>query len=215
MTTSSPAVGPVPKPAPPTEPGVTHRRTGGATRAARRAEFDDLVVRAYPVLVAEAVMLTDDRGRSERLVRRALASLWRDWGSSREQDDPLAATRTWLHEQGLRRPGGRGRWWRRRATGAGRAGVDTLTALRAMPQVQRRAIVLHHGSGRSPEQIAALEGVSPRSVRMRLAHGAHGLAHHHPATPTIPITIGWADLEGADPDRAGLDRPDVPEDDRE
>lgn len=202
MTASSPAVGPVPQPAPPTEPVAPPRRTGRATRAERRAEFDDLVVRAYPVLVAECVMLTDDRGRSERLVRRALASLWRGWGTAREHDDPLEATRTWLHQQGVRRAGVSR--WRRRASGTGRAGADTLTALRAMPQVQRRAVVLHHGSGRSLEQIAALEGVSARSVRMRLTHGAHGLAHHHPATPTIPITIGWADLDQAE----------SPEDDR-
>ena len=77
---------------------------------------------------------------------------------------------------------------------------EPLVALRAVPRVQRRALVLHHGAGRSLERIAAVEGTSAQGVRLRLAHGAHALAHHHPATPTIPITIGWADLQSLDPE---------------
>lgn len=196
MTASSPMTVPFePSAEPAVEPSAEPARPRKRDRAARalyREEFDALVRRDYAVLVAEAVLLTDDRRRAVRLVRRALAALWRDWARVREQA-PSELVRERLHQDTAK--AGRGGWWRRRPAAGTRPGADTLVALRAMPRVQRRALVLRHGAGRSLERIAAVEGASAHSVRLRLAHGAHALAHHHPATPTIPITISWAELQ--------------------
>jgi RNA polymerase sigma-70 factor, ECF subfamily len=186
----------------PTTPPVRSRRPGRAERAAWRAEFDALVAREHPRLVAECAMLVDDEGRAARLVRKGLERVWRDWQHAREEADPGELVRAWVHQHTAARPGSaRGRWWRRRATAGERGAADTLTALRAMPQVQRRALVLRHGTGRTLEQIAEVEGTSGQAVRMRLAHAAHAMAHHHPATPTIPISVAWPDL----PDASGED----------
>lgn len=61
---------------------------------------------------------------------------------------------------------------------AGEPGVlPGMTALRALPSVQRRALVLCHAKGMTPGEIAAQDGVAIEVVTRRLAHGALAFAH--------------------------------------
>ena len=51
-----------------------------------------------------------------------------------------------------------------------------VSALRKIPEVQRRAIVLYHLADLSVEEIAAETGVPPGTVKARLARGRKALA---------------------------------------
>lgn len=151
---------------------------GLGTRAARRAQFDRFVAREYAGLWAEAAVLLDDRDDGERLLHRALAAARRDWQRRGTHADPADRVRdalvARLGQDGL--PPGDASWERPPALGA----------LRALPVVQRRALVLHHVLGRSVGRVAADTGASVPTVRRRLTHGAWALASRHPDAVTVP-----------------------------
>ena len=54
--------------------------------------------------------------------------------------------------------------------------VALVSALRKIPETQRRAIVLHHLAGLSVEEIAHETGVPTGTVKARLARGRRALA---------------------------------------
>ncbi|WP_345412843.1 hypothetical protein [Actinomycetospora chlora] len=81
-----------------------------------------------------------------------------------------------------------------------------LTALDALPAVQRRVLVMRHVRGMAVEEIAAADRVAAEVVARRLAHGELAFAHHlgAPRGPETPGAIAARELA------ALADLPDLP-----
>lgn len=151
-------------------------------RATRQAEFDRFYQAAYPRLFAQLHAILGDCAQAHAAAQEAFTRAWRRWSTVRALPDPTGwVRRVAMH---VRNP----RWQR---APAGRSGgepehVTTMNhppnlavfdALSQLPAVQRRALVLHHMAGLSPEQIADEESTSESTIHARLAHGRLALAH--------------------------------------
>lgn len=164
-----------------------------------RDEFSAFYASAYPELVAQLLAITGDAGLARAATATTLAKAWRSWPTLRQAADPLVRAR-WsavmvaAEHQSTAKP---------RATKSTRAVVDDggevtedavlLAALRLLPPVQRRALVLHYMGGVSVNQLAALSGSSAEHVELLLDDGFTALAD----------SLDWADEPAADPDADG------------
>lgn len=124
--------------------------------------------------------LTLDREAARDTAQEALARAWRDWpriGGSRPQ--------AWVRTVALNLV--RSDWRRGRAPGLTHrveppsvadspVDVDLVRALRALPERQREAIVLHHLGDLSVDDCADAMGVAPTSVKAHLQRGRARLA---------------------------------------
>ncbi len=54
--------------------------------------------------------------------------------------------------------------------------IDTLTALKGLPEIQRRALVLYYLGGFPVGDIARIEGAPEGTIKARLARGRQALA---------------------------------------
>lgn len=63
------------------------------------------------------------------------------------------------------------------------------SALATLPEGEREALVLHEMQGFSTEEIAAMQHVSPSTVRSRLTRGRRRLA-------AVYVRRGWMDMKG-------------------
>jgi RNA polymerase sigma-70 factor (ECF subfamily) len=164
-----------------------------------RDEFSAFYASAYPELVAQLLAITGDAGLARAATATTLAKAWRSWPTLRQAADPLVRAR-WsavmvaAEHQSTAKP---------RATKSTRAVVDDggevtedavlLAALRLLPPVQRRALVLHYMGGVSVNHLAALSGSSAEHVELLLDDGFTALAD----------SLDWADEPAADPDADG------------
>jgi RNA polymerase sigma-70 factor, ECF subfamily len=147
-------------------------------------EFDEFYLGSLRRVSGYVFALTGDRAETEDLVQEAYSRAWQRWDSAREYADPEAWVRTVAYRLRVSR-------WRRVTAGVRayrRHGVPPdvpelsvdyvaiITALRAIPFQQRRAVVLHYLVGLSIEEIASETGVAVGTVKSRLARGRGGLA---------------------------------------
>lgn len=146
----------------------------------------DLLGRSGDRLLGLAFQLSHDRATAEDLVQQALEQVYRRWRSHGVVDQPLAyARRAVLHEF-LRR---------RRLASASELVTDSLVeraaapqddviaerdsmwrALDTLPNRQRAALVLRYYEDLPDEQIAALLGCRPATVRSLVARGLAALS---------------------------------------
>jgi RNA polymerase sigma-70 factor, ECF subfamily len=127
--------------------------------------------------------MTGDLSEAEDAVQEAYIRAWRRWPRIRGYDDPEA----WVRVVAYRITVNSWQKARNRMT-AHRAGrhqempglspdlVALVSALRQIPEAQRRAIVLHHLAGLSVEEIARETGAPAGTVKARLARGRKALA---------------------------------------
>ena len=146
-------------------------------------DFDMFYAATSRRLVRQIFAMTGDLGEAEDAVQEAYIRAWRRWPRIRAYDDPEA----WLRVVAYRITVNSWRKARNRLTAhraglaAGTAGavpdlVALVSALRKIPEAQRRAIVLHDLAGLSVEEIAQETGAPTGTVKARLARGRRALA---------------------------------------
>ncbi|GAA0911140.1 SigE family RNA polymerase sigma factor [Virgisporangium aurantiacum] len=159
----------------------------------RDAEFTDYVTAKAAWLRRIAYLLSADWHRADDLVQTAITKLYINWHRAGRVEDVDGYARktlvnTFLAEQ--RSP------WRRRITLPGRtadragsgpdldAALDLRTALAALPERQRAAVVLRYYCDLSVEETAHCLGCAPGTVKSQTARALatlrRGLDHHVP-----------------------------------
>lgn len=147
------------------------------------AEFDELFGAHYSDVVAMAYALTTDLAEAQDLAQEAFCRAWQRWDTLVGYDDPLAWVRRVVANLATSR-------WRRLAVAARhlrreRLGtvpalnpdhVALVAALRTLPAVQRRAVVLHHLLDLPVAQVARELGAATGTVKSWLHRGRASLA---------------------------------------
>jgi RNA polymerase sigma-70 factor (ECF subfamily) len=133
--------------------------------------------------VACAYAVTGDLGAAEELAQEAYTRAWPRWSKLSTYDDPGA----WVRQVATREAISR---WRRLRTAAGflsrsrppddarppdESSVALVTALKQLPEAQRRALVLHHLAGFGVADIAEIEHCPEGTVKARLSRGRAAL----------------------------------------
>jgi len=147
----------------------------------RAAGLEELYAGAYRRLVVQVTALTGDLAEAEDVVQEAYARALARWSRLSRYDAP----EVWLRTVAFNLA--RSRWRRAKRAVALRGAARTaaapsvdrvalVTALRALPTVQREAIVLHHIGELSVAEIAAQLSVPEGTVKTRLARGRARLA---------------------------------------
>ncbi|MEU8081926.1 SigE family RNA polymerase sigma factor [Catellatospora citrea] len=150
-----------------------------------KQQFTEFVHARYQALVRHGAMLTGDRGHGEDLAQEALIKTYRAWRKLYPDGDPEAYTRKVMVRAAWR--AGR-RFWRREVpTGVlpdtpvrdDFAVRDTaelvLGALRALPAQQRVVLVLRYWVDLPEQDIAAMLGCSPGTVKSRASRAIAAL----------------------------------------
>lgn len=147
-------------------------------------QFDEFYTAAVGRISGYVYALTGERGETEDVVQEAFGRAWQHWHRVSEYGDPEAWVRTVAYRIQVSR-------WRRVAAGfkahrkhgvapnLPELSVDyvaIVTALRAIPATQRRAVVLHYLVGLSIEEIAQETGAAPGTVKSQLARARTRLA---------------------------------------
>jgi RNA polymerase sigma-70 factor (ECF subfamily) len=133
--------------------------------------------------VACAYAVTGEVGAAEEAAQEAYTRAWPRWSKLSTYDDPGAWVRQVATRQAIS-------GWRRRRTARAflvrsrppesqpppdETTVALVTALRQLPEAQRRALVLHHLAGFSVADIAKAERCPEGTVKARLSRGRAAL----------------------------------------
>lgn len=147
-------------------------------------EFDDFYDASFNRLVGQLYAMIGDRDEAQECVQEAFVRAW----SHRRKLDTTHAPEAWVRTTAYRLAVSR---WRR--TVLGRRDLDRalqhrshdadqspdhvalVTALRELPEAQRRAIVLHHMCDLPVAEVAAETGVPVGTVKARLSRGRAAL----------------------------------------
>ncbi len=145
----------------------------------------------WPRTVACAYAVTGDLGAAEEAAQEAYSRAWPRWSKLATYDDPGAWVRQVATRQAISR-------WRRgrtaqrflsrsrppeNAPAPDETTVALVTALRALPEPQRRALVLHHLAGFTVAEIAAQERCPEGTIKARLSRGRAALVPLLGSTP--------------------------------
>jgi RNA polymerase sigma-70 factor, ECF subfamily len=148
------------------------------------SDFDEFYVGTVRRVTLAVFAMLGDMAEAEDAVAEAYARAWTRWPSVSAMADPAAWVRTVAYRLKVSA-------WRsavRRVAAHGRVGappdvpgltpdhVALVAALRAIPEAQRRAVVLHHVVGLTVEEIAVEAGVPAGTVKARLSRGRAKLA---------------------------------------
>jgi len=148
------------------------------------AEFDAFYLGTCQRLVRQLFLLTGDLAEAEDVVAEAFERAWLRWDHVRE----LESAETWVRAVARRLAVSRWRRVRNAAAAWRRHGpvldappldeqhVALVTALAALPDRQRVAIVLHHLGDLPVEQVARETGASVAAAKQQLARGRAALA---------------------------------------
>ena len=150
---------------------------------ASAAEFDAFYQAHYSDLVAMSYALVGDLAEAQDLVQEALCRAWRRWDAVASYDKPVA----WVRRVATNLASSR---WRRlrvvrhhqrmeRAADVPELSPDhvaLVAALRELPDMQRRAIVLHYVVDLPLTEVATELGVPVGTVKSWLHRGRAALA---------------------------------------
>ncbi|WP_306214484.1 sigma-70 family RNA polymerase sigma factor [Actinoplanes sp. RD1] len=147
-------------------------------------EFEDFYRASSARVLGHLYVMTGNRAEAEDAVAEAYARAWQRWSSVSLADSPEAWVRrvaSRIAISGWRKAVTRLRAHHRDAAdlvldGLSPDHVALMTALRGIPAVQRRDIVLHHLAGLSVAEIAAETGTPSGTVKARLSRGRKALA---------------------------------------
>lgn len=162
-------------------------------------EFDDFYASSYARVVGQVHAMIGSRDEAEECVQEAFVRAWAHRRSLERGGHPEAWVRTTAYRLAVSR-------WRRvvkgrrpadRALGAAttalppsEAHVALVTALKQLPEAQRRALVLHHLADLPVHEVARETGVPEGTVKARLSRGRAALAAL--LADTAPDTMGGA-----------------------
>jgi RNA polymerase sigma-70 factor (ECF subfamily) len=146
-------------------------------------EFTAFYDATWARTVACAYAVTGDLGAAEEAAQEAYSRAWPRWSKLATYDDPGAWVRQVATRQAISR-------WRRgrtahrflsrsrppeHASAPDENTVALVTALRSLPEAQRRALVLHHLAGFTVAEIATQERCPTGTVKARLSRGRAAL----------------------------------------
>jgi RNA polymerase sigma-70 factor (ECF subfamily) len=146
--------------------------------------FDAFYTATNRRLLHQMYAMTSNLADAQDLTQEAYARAWQRWGAVSAYDDPEAWVRTVAWRLAASR-------WRKARNGvaamlrhgppehAPEPSIDNValvTALKEIPEAQRRAIVLHHLTGLSVTEVAHEVGAPEGTVKARLSRGRAALA---------------------------------------
>jgi RNA polymerase sigma-70 factor, ECF subfamily len=156
-------------------------------------DFDAFYHATNRRLLHQMYAMTGNLADAQECVQEAYARAWQKWKHVHDADDPAA----WVRTVAWRIAASRWRKARNGVRALARHGtpdhsqppspdhVALVRALREIPEVQRRAIVLHHLVGMSVDEVAHETGAPPGTVKARLSRGRAALAALLGDEPTI------------------------------
>lgn len=158
-----------------------------ATSAAQdglEADFDRFYAATAARLVGQVFLLTGDLQEAEDVTQEAFERAWLRWSSVRDCGSPEAWVRTVARRLAVsrwRRVRNASTAWRRAGSVADTPALsadhlELIEALRALPEKQRVAVVLHHLVDLPVDRVAAETGASVSAVKQRLVRGRAALA---------------------------------------
>jgi RNA polymerase sigma-70 factor (ECF subfamily) len=147
-------------------------------------DFDAFYTATSRSLISQLYALTGDWAEAADCMQEAYARAWQKWSTVAGLDSPAA----WVRTVGFRVA--RSRWRRAqhalslyRRTGlpdpVAAPSIDAValaTALRGLPETQRRALVLFHLADLSVAEVASEMGVPDGTVKSALSRGRAALA---------------------------------------
>jgi RNA polymerase sigma-70 factor, ECF subfamily len=152
---------------------------------AEQASFDELYAAHYASLTVQLYLYFGDRQAAQDVVQEAFCRAYARWRTVSRYDDPVAWVRRVAWNLALSR-------WRRTRTvlrylsrqrrvepqvpGPGPERVAVIAALAALPEHQRRAVVLHYIADLSVPEVAEREGVPEGTVKSWLHRARATLA---------------------------------------
>lgn len=160
------------------------------------AEFDDFYTSSFTRITGQLYAMIGDRDEAQECVQEAFVRAWAHRRRLDRAEHPEAWVRTtayrlavsrWRRRTLARRPADRAVSPAARTEAPDETRVALVTALRRLPEPQRRAIVLHHLCDLPVHAVAREVGVPEGTVKARLARGRTALAALlSPTDPTDP-----------------------------
>ncbi|MGN6089224.1 MAG: SigE family RNA polymerase sigma factor [Actinomycetales bacterium] len=153
-------------------------------RQQRAESFDAFYLASRTRLAHQMYAMTGNLHDAQECVQEAYARAWQRWDQVSTYDDPEA----WVRTVAWRVAASRWRKAKTRVATMARLGepeptpepsvdnVVLVSALKQLPEEQRRAIVLHHLAGLSVEDVAHETGAPTGTVKARLSRGRTALA---------------------------------------
>lgn len=146
-------------------------------------EFAQFYDATWPRTLACTYAMTGEIGVAEELAQEAYTRAWARWSQIARYDEPGAWVRqvaTRLAVSRWRRSRAARSWQQRHrhvieVDGPSETSALLVTALRQLPEAQRRAIVLHHLADFPVEEVARLEKCPSGTVKARLSRGRAAL----------------------------------------
>jgi RNA polymerase sigma-70 factor (ECF subfamily) len=148
-------------------------------------QFDDFYTSSFARITAQVYAMIGDRDEAQECVQEAFVRAWAHRRKLEHAEHPEAWVRTTAYRLAVSR-------WRRtklarrpvdRALGAAteraaptEAHVALVSALRQLPENQRRALVLHHIADLPVHEVAREVGAPEGTVKARLSRGRTALA---------------------------------------
>lgn len=148
--------------------------------------FDEFYAASFRRLVGQVYAMTGGLAESEDAVQEAYARAWQRWNKVRDYEAP----ESWIRTVAYRIAVSSGRKARNRLAAHRRSGSEAesevpglgpdhialMSALRRVPDEQRRALVLHYLVGLSVAEICDETSAPSGTVKARLARGRKALA---------------------------------------
>jgi RNA polymerase sigma-70 factor (sigma-E family) len=161
----------------------------------RDAQFTDYATARTPWLRKVAFLLCQDRHRADDLVQTSLTRLYVHWHRVSRLENVDGYVRTVLVNAYLAEQ--RTAWWKRVTLHRESvdtavfdfdvdAAVDLRDVLAALPPRQRAAIVLRYYCDMSVEQVAAVLGCAPGTVKSQTSRGLDTMRHALGSRPANP-----------------------------
>ena len=160
--------------------------------------FDEFYAASFRRMVGQVYAMTGSLAEAEDAVQEAYARAWQRWNKVREYNSPEAWIRTVAYRIVIsagRKAKNRLVAHRRNETDHEVPGLSTdhlvlMSALRRIPEEQRRAIVLHYLVGLSVEEICDETSAPSGTVKTRLARGRKALAPYVSEFAEAPSAAG-------------------------
>lgn len=148
-------------------------------------EFDAFYDASFPRLVGQLYAMVGNRDEAQDCVQEAFVRAWDHRRRLSGVEHPEAWVRTtayrlavsrWRRSVRARRSPDRALSGAPHTAGHDESHVALVTALRRLPEAQRRALVLHHIADLTVHEVARETGVPEGTVKARLSRGRAALA---------------------------------------
>lgn len=148
-------------------------------------EFDDFYAASFPRLTGQLYAMIGNRDEAQECVQEAFVRAWAHRRKLERAEYPEAWVRTtayrlavsrWRRTTHARKPADRALGTAAYSSPPSEAHVALVTALKQLPEDQRRALVLHHLCDLPVRDVAAEVGVPEGTVKARLSRGRTALA---------------------------------------